>query len=341
MSSPIENTENVTAPQVVTENSTQNLDDNLDPVLNEQKESDAPAEQHQDSETDVKDVVMSPRLSQSQNEVEKSTSNDAPNIETSRLDATTGLKDTLVDLSCAFSEVEKIAQEVEESLSEENDEMIAQENDEMIAQENVANTPAGDSLNEAGTLCEDCGEAGHFVSSEHVVVCENCGSCDYVDYVDNEEYVFECEVCTDFRNRFDVLTSSQVCALEFGDHALAVAHENACIDDWVPERNPEYAQLQLLSKRPREEQMSEDAQADCQLAHPISDGTCTTDCGCSPSARKKLMMSPAAAATTTVKQTHSLGQRKLTRSITVPAHADEATLALDQTQHASNTTAVA
>ena len=52
---------------------------------------------------------------------------------------------------------------------------------------------------------------------------------------------------TDFRNRFDGLTSSQVCALGFDDRALAVAHENACIDDSVPERNPEYEQLMNYS----------------------------------------------------------------------------------------------
>ena len=201
MPSPIEHTENVTASQVVTENSTQNLDDNFDSLLNEQKESDAPAEQHQDSETDVKDVLMSPRPSQSQNEVENPTSNDAPNMETSRL----GLKNTLVDLSCALSEVEKKSpKENDEMIAHENDEMIAHENEQedekqSEAEENVANTPFGDSLNDAGTLCEDCGQAGHFVSSDHVVVCETCGSCDYVDNEAEEGDVFGCEVRPDFR----------------------------------------------------------------------------------------------------------------------------------------------
>ena len=47
MSSSTQNTENATAPQVITEKSTQNLDENLDPILMDQNES-AGREQHED-----------------------------------------------------------------------------------------------------------------------------------------------------------------------------------------------------------------------------------------------------------------------------------------------------
>merc|ERR1712166_417266 len=59
MSSPNEINENVTGTQPVTDTSTHNLNDNPDPVLDEQKEPDAPAEQHEEKATDeAKEVVL-------------------------------------------------------------------------------------------------------------------------------------------------------------------------------------------------------------------------------------------------------------------------------------------
>ena len=59
MSSPSEINENVTGTQPVTDTSTHNLNDNPDPVLDEQKEPDAPAEQHEEKATDeAKEVVL-------------------------------------------------------------------------------------------------------------------------------------------------------------------------------------------------------------------------------------------------------------------------------------------
>ena len=69
MSSPNEINENVTGTQPVTDTSTDNLNDNLDPVLDEQKEPDAPAEQHEDSQAAVDDAeTMKELLGESDNE---------------------------------------------------------------------------------------------------------------------------------------------------------------------------------------------------------------------------------------------------------------------------------
>ena len=69
MSSPSEINENVTGTQPVTDTSTHNLNDNPDPVLDEQKEPDAPAEQHEDSQAAVDDAeTMKELLGESDNE---------------------------------------------------------------------------------------------------------------------------------------------------------------------------------------------------------------------------------------------------------------------------------